>query len=53
MHEKGGFDGENAGLPVVPAARGAELPRGGRHSRARPAAARRGPRNSRASRVFC
>ena len=53
VHEKGGFDGETAGLPVGLAARGAELPRGGRHSRARPAAARRGPRNSRASRIFC
>ena len=53
MHEKGGFDGENAGLPVGLAARGAELPRDGRHSRARPAAARHGPRNSPMSRIFC
>ena len=53
VHEKGGFDGENAGLPVGPAARGAELPRDGRHSRARPATAHHGPRNSRASRVLC
>ena len=53
VHEKGGFDGETAGLPVGLAAWGAELPRGGRHSRARPAAASRRPRNSRASRIFC
>ena len=53
VHEKGGFDGETAGLPVGLAARGAELPRDGRHSRARPAAARHGPRNSPMSRIFC
>lgn len=53
MHEKGGFDGETAGLPVGLAARGAELPRGVLHGRARPAAARHGPRNSPMSRIFC
>ena len=53
VHEKGGFDGEKAGLPVGPAARGAELPRGGRHSRARTAAARHGPHNPPMSRIFC
>jgi hypothetical protein len=53
VHEKGGFDGETAGLPVGPAARGVELPRGVRHGRARSAAARHGPRNSPMSRIFC
>ena len=53
VHEKGGFDGETAGLPVGLAARGAELPRGVRHGRARSAAARHGPRNSPMSRIFC
>ena len=47
------WDGETAGLPVGPAAWGAELPRGGRHGRARSAAARHGPRNSPMSRIFC
>ena len=53
VHEKGGFDGETAGLPVGLAARGAELPRSVLHGRARPAAARHGPRNSPMSRIFC
>ena len=53
VHEKGSFSGENAGLPVKPAARGAELPRGGRYSPTRAAAARHGPHDSRMSRIFC
>ena len=53
VHKKGSFDGETAGLPVGLAARGAELPRSVLHGRARPAAASRRPRNSRASRIFC